>query len=151
MTQVQKCLSNLQNLNLNLTFIYNENCYIKMFTWLSDLMNRLNFVVTFQWWHIQQLAALPLSLLCIQLIIETVYVEINKLTIHTVMYIRKKIPRFPPSALCLRFSLTYTCSWGFLAADNGHWFDYVGILCLFYTYSNCKRNTIYRINMTFHS
>lgn len=23
---------------------------------------------------------------------------------------KKKIPRFPPSALCLRFSLTYTCS-----------------------------------------
>lgn len=30
---------------------------------------------------------------------------------------------FPQCPLFTLLSDMYTCSWGFLAADNGHWFD----------------------------
>lgn len=33
---------------------------------------------------------------------------------------KKKIPRFPPVPFVYASLLTYTCSWVFLAADNGH-------------------------------
>lgn len=122
-----------------------KSALIKMFTWLSDLMNCLDFVVTFQWWN--STVSCPSFVLAMYKSYHGDGIRGNQQINDTFSNVHKKIPRFSPSVLCLRFSLTYTCSWGFfLPADKWTLIWHVGILSC-----NCKIYTIYRLNMTIHS
>lgn len=122
-----------------------KSALIKMFTWLSDLMNCLDFVVTFQWWN--STVSCPSFVLAMYKSYHGDGIRGNQQINDTFSNVHKKNSKiFPQCPLFTLLSDIHVFLRVFLPADKWTLIWHVGILSC-----NCKIYTIYRLNMTIHS